>query len=62
MEKKRGSYKRYLTDDSEEIPITTKYSRALKAKQQKIVTQVNNFFTCFIKCKHYTHVYTHIYL
>ena len=48
-EKKRGPYKRYLTDDSEEIPITTKYSRALKTKQQKIVTQVNNFLYLLYK-------------
>lgn len=39
---KRGPYKRYLIDDSEEIPATTRYSRLLNAKKQKIIKQVNS--------------------
>lgn len=38
--RKRGPYKRYLMDDSEEIPVTTRYSR----KKKKIMTQVNSIF------------------
>ncbi|XP_036141689.1 variant-silencing SET domain-containing protein-like [Monomorium pharaonis] len=39
--RKRGSYKKYLTDDSEEIPVTTKYSRLLSAKKGKIGKQMD---------------------
>ena len=33
--RKRGFYKKYLTDNSEEIPVTTKYSRLLSAKKRE---------------------------